>query len=128
MESRSHTGRQADGLLALSVRQKAAKVNSSRWPSVVSAQPKILQIIEAGLNGLERARVTAVLLNEDVLGAGLGRVSKDLHPVNAPLADRRERVGPTIVGEVAGARRKALLETLDMKQGKAPRVPAFPAE
>src|SRR5215472_167607 len=95
---------------------------ASTWSPSRSAQLEILQVVETDLDGLERASVTAVLLNEDVLGTGLGRASKDLRPINATLANRRERVGPAIVGEVGGTGREARLEILDMEQGKAPRV------
>src|SRR5438876_11077719 len=87
-----------------------------------SAQAEILQIVEAGRNGFKRTAVATVLLDEDVLGTGLARVSKDLHPINATLAGRSERVGPAVIGEAGGARREARLEVLDMEQRKAPRM------
>jgi hypothetical protein len=54
--------------------------------------------------------------------AGPARVSKDLDPTDATLADWSEWVGPAIVGEVGGTRREARLEVLDVEQREKPRV------
>ena len=67
-----------------------------------SAQVQRLQIIEADLNGFERRHIAAVLLDEDVFGAGLAGMGKDPLPIDAALADGHERVR-AVVGRILRA-------------------------
>ena len=88
-----------------------------------SGQSEILEIVGADLNGFEWRHVAAILLDKDMLGAGLACMSENLLPIDAALADGHERIGAVIRGIVRRASLVTLLEVFDVEQREAAGIP-----